>query len=599
MASSAFPNNGEESDPDGWLREINGMTVKFLDGGVVEESPKFDCTSSGVYREKVVCWYDKPTRTAWLCWGGKGEKAAKAVSGCFGTGIYKVRGNEVKCDLPALTDNAWLVRVFGIPSYASKQQILQDVPKVLHPKRISLDELPSTDDLPSNNEDIELLLEYEAGTVVSFDPVTHPAFADDDRYGVTAEFITYEDAMRALQLNGSTLEFNPAGTLTVGPVYAAWIKVPSGLRKAAAWDADSQRDYRELLRRVSITEFPLAAEGCRLVVIEGLIREKVVAAKKTLEVILHGEVVQENGTAVWIPLCEDTGRLSQRVDELMRGLRRAVVIRDAPMCQLRLVGDLSQRMEAKTRLIKIANKSKRLSGHECDLTLQGADCVICLTEAEDPVQTSCGHTLCRGCLLNLCTHAVSNEEKGIQCHGNDGTCNFAFPLAELKCHISAPKLEGILEMAFNGYVSRNPHKIRFCPTPDCNHVYLVSPNRPEDGQSAPIHPCARCPVSVCTWCHVPAHAGATCDEHQDMMTGGYRALAQAKMELDIRDCPRCGMLIQKNGGCNRIQCGRCKTYICWQCMETFDPGQGQACYVHMQRVHGSIGPDQFFYPDLM
>ncbi|KAB5528086.1 hypothetical protein GE09DRAFT_1292793 [Coniochaeta sp. 2T2.1] len=564
--------NSEESDPDDWSREINGMTVEFLDGGVVdEESPNFGCTNSGVFREKVVCWYNKPIRTAWLHWGGKGEETAKAVSGCFGTGIYKVMGKEVKCDSPALIDNAWLVRIFGFPSCASKQQILQDIPRVLRPKRMSLDELSYTSNLPSNNGDIELLLEYRAGDVMFFEPVTHPAFADDDRYGVIADFNTAEDAMRALQLNGSTLEFYPEGTLTVEPVYAAWIKVPSRAWNAAAWDADSQGDYRELLRQVSITEYPLASEGCRLVVIEGLAREKVVAAKKTLEAILHGEVVEENDTAIWIPFSEDNGRLSQSVREL-QGI---VVIRDARMCQLRLVGDLSQRMEAKTRLIKIANESKRLSSHNCDQTPQGADCVICLTEAEDPVQTSCGHIYCRGCLQDLCTHSARNEEKGIQCRGprdNDATCNFAFPLVELSRHLPAPKLEAILETAFDAYVSRHPLQMRFCPTPDCGHVYQVSADRPKDGQSAPTHPCARCLVSVCTWCHIPAHTGATCDEQQDMMTGGYRALARAKMELDIRDCPRCRTLIEKNGGCNP--------------------------YPVRKREHGSIGLDQFFYPEL-
>lgn len=34
-------------------------------------------------------------------------------------------------------------------------------------------------------------------------------------------------------------------------------------------------------------------------------------------------------------------------------------------------------------------------------------------------------------------------------------------------------------------------------------------------------------------------------------------------------CPRCGIYIQKSGGCNHMHCQRCKHEFCWFCLGAF------------------------------
>ena len=48
-----------------------------------------------------------------------------------------------------------------------------------------------------------------------------------------------------------------------------------------------------------------------------------------------------------------------------------------------------------------------------------------------------------------------------------------------------------------------------------------------------------------------------------------------KLVFDLRKvlftepCPECGILIDKNGGCNSIICGRCKLQFCWSCLSDY------------------------------
>ena len=36
--------------------------------------------------------------------------------------------------------------------------------------------------------------------------------------------------------------------------------------------------------------------------------------------------------------------------------------------------------------------------------------------------------------------------------------------------------------------------------------------------------------------------------------------------LTAAPCPKCGVMISKNGGCSHVGCSRCKHEFCWVCM---------------------------------
>ncbi|KAM7200172.1 hypothetical protein V8F20_005390 [Naviculisporaceae sp. PSN 640] len=220
-----------------------------------------------------------------------------------------------------------------------------------------------------------------------------------------------------------------------------------------------------------------------------------------------------------------------------------------------------------------------------------SDCAICWTPAEDPVLPApCKHVYCSDCFEDLCFSGVNNmtDGSGIACQGDASQCRKIIPLASLQEHLSPVTLEDLLEASFKAHVARNLDTLKYCPTPDCEHLYLVSPAPAARRDSAPLFMCPGCRKEICTACHVE-HGRLSCFEHRDMVTGGHELLKELKKDLGIKDCPKCGIMIERIEGCNRMQCGACKSHICWVCMRVFRCWQ--EVYDHLNKEHrGYWGP---------
>jgi hypothetical protein len=217
--------------------------------------------------------------------------------------------------------------------------------------------------------------------------------------------------------------------------------------------------------------------------------------------------------------------------------------------------------------------------------LPEGDCPICFCEAENPIQTSCQHTYCLDCFEECCKSAASTSKSKFQiiCQGDGGDCSTIFTLSEVKDHLSSSVFETVLKSAFEEYIKRHPEVFRYCPTPDCGHIYRCT-SASHSNLSA--HSCPNCFEPICTCCHA-RHGDYTCAEYKDISSGGYEALQRLKKELNIKDCPKCTTPMEKTEGCNHMTCGGCKAHICWVCMAVFET-QGP-CYAHMNKEHGGNG----------
>ncbi|KAF1837765.1 hypothetical protein BDW02DRAFT_543282 [Decorospora gaudefroyi] len=203
---------------------------------------------------------------------------------------------------------------------------------------------------------------------------------------------------------------------------------------------------------------------------------------------------------------------------------------------------------------------------------EGSQCSVCLTPAEDPITTECGHMYCKLCLI---AQTSWTPEFPIRCLGLASNCNKPLPLQDLRNVLPTSDYDLLLTSALTKHIRTHPADFQYCPTPDCNRFYRTSPPPTEPV----VFNCDRCLSSTCTACHSSPHEGQTCAQAQ----AGTEDFAKWKRENDARDCPSCSMPIEKSAGCNHVECAACGTHMCWRCMRVFE--SGRAVYGHMTQAH--------------
>ncbi|KAJ0159538.1 ATP-dependent RNA helicase DEAH12, chloroplastic [Colletotrichum tanaceti] len=243
------------------------------------------------------------------------------------------------------------------------------------------------------------------------------------------------------------------------------------------------------------------------------------------------------------------------------------------------LGVLSDILEAETPTAEARPQEEAcptlgLLADECPRSLM---CPICMDEPTTPIRSHCGHVYCRECYVSLAESAVGAGTNGtVNCVGDEGACEEAFPLAELRAALPRKSFKALLASSVKSYVRSHPLELRFCPTPDCQQLYRPTP------AGANVNAVARCPdclVVLCTACHAPHDEGVSCGEGQ-----GEDDNAAIREALGIKPCPQCRTPIERSGGCNHMQCGACRTHICWVCMEHYRTSD--ECYHHMTDIHG-------------
>jgi len=112
----------------------------------------------------------------------------------------------------------------------------------------------------------------------------------------------------------------------------------------------------------------------------------------------------------------------------------------------------------------------------------------------------------------------------------------------------------------------------YCKNPrGCSGVVLMA----DDADSSEAY-CSLCSSHFCASCDLPPHAPATCElVTQWEAKGGYLETGKKEDEEarklkhhTTKPCPKCGVRIEKSGGCPHMTCMQptCKYQFCWDCM---------------------------------
>ncbi|KAK3702069.1 hypothetical protein QZH41_014769, partial [Actinostola sp. cb2023] len=199
-------------------------------------------------------------------------------------------------------------------------------------------------------------------------------------------------------------------------------------------------------------------------------------------------------------------------------------------------------------------------------------CKICLSNwpAHKGVKLEkCDCIFCEECLRYYLEHAITDGSiLSIQCP--DGSCT-------TKQNIAENQISQILDdNIFRQYKRLKTRKEvivdktkTFCPVPGCEGVCDGMP-----GVEQPSN-CKECGFTFCFQCKEPWHPGRTCKDIINNATDTISGLRFIDIlnkggTSDIKECPLCSVLIQRDAGCAQMMCGNCKHMFCWHCRKSLE-----------------------------
>ncbi|XP_073976847.1 E3 ubiquitin-protein ligase ari-2 [Rhodnius prolixus] len=189
-------------------------------------------------------------------------------------------------------------------------------------------------------------------------------------------------------------------------------------------------------------------------------------------------------------------------------------------------------------------------------------CPVCFVPAipEKFSSLSCGHLFCNECWsTHFEVQITQGVSTGISCMAQD--CGLLAPEDfVLSLLTKMPQREKYQEFAFRDYVKSHP-ELRFCPGPNCKFVFRSK--EPKAKRTV----CEHCMISFCFKCGTDYHAPTDCATIKKWLTKCADDSETANyISAHTKDCPRCHICIEKNGGCNHMQCYNCKHDFCWMCL---------------------------------
>lgn len=194
------------------------------------------------------------------------------------------------------------------------------------------------------------------------------------------------------------------------------------------------------------------------------------------------------------------------------------------------------------------------------------ECAVCTNDIEigqGVILKNCLHMFCKDCIIQSVKHA---EDFVVKCPYIDdiGGCEFQLQEREIRNLVPDELFEKHLEKSLKLYEGASETAFH-CKTPDCRGFIEVDAN-------VRGFTCMVCGRVNCIGCKV-IHEGKNCQEYQDEINpDGKHQRDNAESENTIRNliasneamyCPRCGIPVMKNQGCDSIICTTCKLAICW------------------------------------
>jgi len=191
------------------------------------------------------------------------------------------------------------------------------------------------------------------------------------------------------------------------------------------------------------------------------------------------------------------------------------------------------------------------------------ECQICYDTISKGNMTGldCGHIFCTECWSEYLSSKIEDASRIIECP--DTKCNTIVDDETLTSIITDTELKLKYNKLVMSYYVECNKMLKWCSAPDCNFVIKVPFL---DSRTVTC----KCGNSFCFSCSGDWHDPIDCDMLKKWVKKSNDDSETSKwISVHTKDCPKCKMPIEKDGGCNHMSCKNksCSFQFCWLCLK--------------------------------
>lgn len=207
------------------------------------------------------------------------------------------------------------------------------------------------------------------------------------------------------------------------------------------------------------------------------------------------------------------------------------------------------------------------------------ECLICADDldASECTALSCEHAFCNSCWADYLSMKITEGSvEKLTCPGMN--CKLIVPDQVVSSLVEAPIFEKYVRFITKSFVESNA-KCTWCPAPNCGNAITAEMLSESDLGGSTVQ--CSCGYAFCFQCHNEAHAPATCEHVRSWAAKGRDDSETTHwLGANTKECPRCHVAVEKNGGCMHMSCRQCSHEWCWLCSR---PWKGHNDYYSCNR----------------